>query len=97
MKMAKIKEKYDVSLDELVNLTEGFVGADIESFVREAAMNALRKDMKSKTVTKEDFEEAFRKTKPSVSTDTVKRYRKLEEYYLKSAKAGIEVGPIYTG
>jgi len=53
--------------------------------------------MKSKAVTREDFEEAFKKIKPSVSSDTAKRYRKLEEYYLKSAKAGMEIGPIYTG
>ena len=87
----------DVSLNEFVRMTDGFVGADIEGFVREAAMNALRRDMKSKAVTREDFEEAFKKIKPSVSSDTAKRYRKLEEYYLKSAKAGMEIGPIYTG
>lgn len=87
----------DVSFNELVKMTDGFVGADIEGFVREAAMNALRRDMKSKAVIREDFEDAFKKIKPSVSNDTAKRYKKLEEYYLKSAKAGMEIGPIYTG
>jgi len=87
----------DVNLNEIIKLTEGFVGADIEGLVRESAMNALRRDIKSRFVMKIDFEDAFQKIKPSVSLDTAKRYKKLEDYYLKSAKAGLEIGPIYTG
>ncbi len=88
----------DVELQELVKLTEGFVGADIESLVMEAAMHALRKDPNAKIVSREDFDEALNHVKPSVSPDTAKRYKKLEEYYLKSAKAGgLEVGPLYAG
>ena len=88
----------DVRKNEIVRLTEGFVGADIRGLVREASMNALRKDMKSKEVKWCDFEEAFKKIKPSVSKDTAKRYRKLEEHYTKNAKLGsMEIGPIYTG
>ena len=87
----------DVNLNEIIKLTEGFVGADIEGLVRESAMNALRRDIKSRFVMKIDFEDAFQKVKPSVSLDTAKRYKKLEDYYLKSAKAGLEIGPIYTG
>lgn len=85
----------DVNLSKLVELTEGYVGADIEGLVLEAAMNALRENRKS--VSKKDFEHAIEKVKPSVSPETAKRYKKIEEYYLKSAKAGIELGPIYTG
>ncbi|PIN93164.1 ATPase [Candidatus Pacearchaeota archaeon CG10_big_fil_rev_8_21_14_0_10_31_24] len=88
----------DVNLDELVKLSEGFVGADVEGLVREAAMNALRRDMESKAVRREDFISAFEKVRPSVSTDTAKRYKKIEELYIKQAKAGgLEVGPLYTG
>ncbi len=87
----------DISIDWLVKQTEGFVGADIEALVIEAAMNALRKDKQSKAVSKKDFEEALGKMTPSVSHETAKAYKKLEEYYLKSAKAGLEVGPIYAG
>ncbi len=93
----KVPLANDVDINEIVKITEGFVGADIESFVREAAMNAMRENINTKTVTKKDFEEAFVKIKPSVSNETAKRYRKLEEYYLKSAKAGMEIGPIYAG
>jgi transitional endoplasmic reticulum ATPase len=85
-----------VKMKELIKKTEGFVGADMENLVREAALIALRKDMQSKLVTMADFEEALAKTKPSVSEDTAKRYKKIEEYYLKKAKVGgLELGPIY--
>ena len=88
----------DVKIDELVKQTDGFVGADIEGLVREAAMSALRRDMQSKTVTRKDFEEAFMRVKPSVSVDTAKRYQKIEDLYIKQAKAGgLEVGPLYAG
>lgn len=87
----------DIDMVEMVKLTEGFVGADIESLVREAAMNALRRDMNSKEVTRADFDDAMMKVKPSVSIETAKRYKKLEELYLKQVKAGMEAGPLYTG
>jgi transitional endoplasmic reticulum ATPase len=87
----------NVKIDELVNQTEGYVGADIEGLVREAAMTALRRDINSKEVSKQDFDEAFKKVRASVSPETAKRYKKLEEYYIKSAKSGLEVGPLYAG
>jgi transitional endoplasmic reticulum ATPase len=88
----------DVKMKELVAKTEGFVGADIESIVREASMTALRRNKDAKEVLRKDFDEAFKKTKPSVSDESAKRYKKIEEYYLKNAKAGtVEVGPVYTG
>jgi SpoVK/Ycf46/Vps4 family AAA+-type ATPase/intein/homing endonuclease len=87
-----------IKLNSLVKKTEGFVGADIENLVREAAMLALRNDIHTKTVTMKYFEEALAKIKPSVSEETAKRYKKIEDYYLKKAKAGgLELGPIYTG
>ncbi len=85
-----------VNLKTLIKKTEGFVGADIENLAREAALIALRKDMNTKTITMIDFEDALAKTKPSVSEDTAKRYKKIEEYYLKKAKVGgLELGPVY--
>jgi len=86
----------DKIIHYLVKKTEGFVGADIESFVREAAIIALRKNINTKVVTVKDFDEALIKVKPSVSEDTAKRYKKIEEHYLKKAKiGGLELGPLY--
>ncbi|MDO8460799.1 MAG: CDC48 family AAA ATPase, partial [Nanoarchaeota archaeon] len=53
----------NVNLNELARLTDGFVGADVESLVREAALNALRNNIDAKEVTREDFEEAFKRVK----------------------------------
>ena len=87
----------DVKISELIKQTEGYVGADIEAIVREACMHALRADIHSKVVSKKDFEAAFMRTKASVSKDSATRYKKIEEYYLRQAKAGIELGPMYAG
>jgi transitional endoplasmic reticulum ATPase len=87
----------DVDIKELVKQTEGYVGADIEGLVREASMTALRRDMTAKTVSKSDFEEALKKVKASVNTETARLYKKMEELYLKNAKAGLENGPLYAG
>ncbi len=70
----------DVSLDELANVTHGFVGADISSLTKEAAMKALRrilpkikleeeqippKILEELKVTKEDFYNALKEIQPS--------------------------------
>jgi len=54
----------DIDINELVGPTEGFTGADIKSLVREAGLNAIRKNLdKTDHVTKEDFDEALQKIK----------------------------------
>jgi transitional endoplasmic reticulum ATPase len=69
----------DVNLKDLAKRTEGFSGADLEALSREAAMNALRKDMKSKVVTKKDFEDAFTKATPSINKEVQTYYEKFLE------------------
>ncbi len=77
--------------------TEGYVGADLESLIREAAMLALREDINTKEVKKKHFEEAMRKVKASVSKNDVERYKKVEEQYLRSARAALESKTSYAG
>ena len=76
----------NVRLEELAKKTEGYVGSDIESVCREAAIFALRKDMKAKEVAKADFEEALNKVHPSVTKDIEKSYEELKQHF-KSARA----------
>ena len=64
----------NVDLKDLVDNTEGFSGADIESLCREAAMAALRENMKSKEVTKQNFEEALKKVSPSITKEILRFY-----------------------
>ncbi|MBI2578402.1 MAG: AAA family ATPase [Candidatus Aenigmarchaeota archaeon] len=85
----------DVDLKKLAKETEGFSGADIEALCREAAMNAMRKDVdRADEITKRDFDSAFREVKPSVSDD-------MNEFYasvLKKRKAQkIDEEVSYTG
>jgi transitional endoplasmic reticulum ATPase len=87
----------DVDIDQMVKQTEGFVGADVESLVREACLIALRRDLNVDKVTKRDFDEVLKRMRPSVGKETAERYKKIEDYYLKKAKSGMETGPIYAG
>ena len=92
----KVPLDASVKIKDLIKKTEGFVGADIENLVRESALIALRKDMQTKVVTMSDFDEALAKVKPSVSEETAKRYKKIEDHHLKRAKVGgLELGPVY--
>jgi transitional endoplasmic reticulum ATPase len=76
----------DVSITELAEKTQGYVGSDIEGVCREAAMAALREDFKAKEVTMKHFLAALDIVKPSVNEEIEKAYKKLENYF-SSARA----------
>ena len=56
-------------------MTKGYSGADISSVCREAAMNALRRDINAKEVTFSDFEKAMEEVPPSISPEIENWYR----------------------
>jgi len=87
----------DVVLGDLAKKTTGFTGADIEAFVREAAMVALRESKETKQVKNKHFNEALKKIKPSVSKPTLEVYKKIEDNFLKSAKAAVPIEGSYLG
>lgn len=64
----------DVDLKKLAKNTEGYVGADIESVCREAAMLTLRNNLDAKEVPKKYFIEAVEKVKPSHDEDDLVQY-----------------------
>ncbi|MEM0474900.1 MAG: CDC48 family AAA ATPase [Zestosphaera sp.] len=64
----------EVSLEEIAKKTEGYSGADLTALVREAALNALRRNYEATQVTREDFEYALRKVPPSLTQEIVKFY-----------------------
>jgi transitional endoplasmic reticulum ATPase len=92
----KEKER-ETLLRDLAKITEGYTGADLESLAREAAMEALREDLKSPFVKRKHFDKALEKVKPSVTKATIETYRKIELEYLKSAKAAIPHSNSYLG
>ena len=75
-----------IDAGKLANLTEGYVGADIEGVCREAAMIALREDIKVKEVKMEHFMKALEVVHPSVDKDVETAYKELESYF-SSARA----------
>ncbi len=89
----------DVDVDYLAEETEGFVGADIEALCREAAMLALREDIKNKIITADHFEQALMKVAPSVTKDVEQMYIALQDKF-KAARARemkAEAKPLYFG
>jgi transitional endoplasmic reticulum ATPase len=84
LKILKIKTD-TMSLDENVNPEEiidrmtGYSGADIDSLVREAGMNALRRNPESDTVGLEDFDFALSEMMPSITPE-------METWYMGVSK-----------
>jgi transitional endoplasmic reticulum ATPase len=75
-----------VDAKKLAELTEGYVGADIEGVCREAGMIALREDIKAKEVLMKHFEKALEVVRPSVDKEIEDVYKQLEGYF-SSARA----------
>ncbi|MEM0381667.1 MAG: CDC48 family AAA ATPase [Nitrososphaerota archaeon] len=69
----------DVDLQKLAAMTEGYSGADLESLCREAAMSALRRDRDVQQVSWNDFQDALKTVKPSVTPTMLKEYEKVSE------------------
>jgi transitional endoplasmic reticulum ATPase len=65
----------DVDTAGLATLAKNYSGADISALCREAAMYALRKDVNTKEVTLQDFEEAKKRIGPSNTPDMEKWYK----------------------
>ncbi len=87
----------NVDFNDIAKETMGYTGADIEALVREAAMLSLRESIDAKQVTKKHFDEALKKIKPSVTKFTIETYKKVEENFLRSAKAAMPSESTYLG
>ncbi len=64
----------DVNLERLAEMTEYYSGADLHALVREAAMNAIRRDPNAEYVTMDDFLMAIRKVKPTLDEGVIEWY-----------------------
>jgi transitional endoplasmic reticulum ATPase len=64
----------DVDLDSFAERTSRFTGADLEDLTRRAGLLALRESLEAKTVSRADFEQALRETRPSVTPDMEREY-----------------------
>ncbi|MCX8194127.1 MAG: AAA family ATPase, partial [Candidatus Pacearchaeota archaeon] len=80
----------DVNVKLMAEKTEGYSGADIEAVCKEAGMLALRENINAKEVKKKHFEAALKKIGPSITEETIKRYKEIEKNYLRSAASSLE-------
>jgi transitional endoplasmic reticulum ATPase len=63
----------------LSEITEGFVGSDLESMCREAGMLALRED--ATIVTRRHFEEAQKKVHPMMNERLREYYKNIQQHF----------------
>lgn len=73
-----------VDAKKLAKETAGYSGADIEALAREAALFALRDNIKAKEVTSKDFEKALKKIRPSITKDLSAKYQNAVDDLKKS-------------
>jgi transitional endoplasmic reticulum ATPase len=69
----------DANLGSLAQITEGFVGADLEALCREAGMFALRDG--ASVVTPQHFSEAQKKVHPTMNDNLRDYYGKIQQHF----------------
>ncbi len=77
----------DIDLDQLAKITVGYSGADVEALCREAALNALRKDINAREVTLRDFKDSMTNVKPSITPDMSAWYQSIMKRVTKEKVA----------
>jgi transitional endoplasmic reticulum ATPase len=65
----------DVNLTNLARMAVGYSGADVEALCREAAINAMRNDADAKKIKFENFKDAMKDIKPSITPDMENWYQ----------------------
>jgi transitional endoplasmic reticulum ATPase len=71
----------DVSLRELAEISEGYVGSDLESITREAAIQALREDDDAEEVGMKHFRQAIDNVRPTVDDDIREYFEQMEDQF----------------
>ncbi|MFC3958606.1 CDC48 family AAA ATPase [Halovivax cerinus] len=71
----------DVSLREIAEITDGYVGSDLESIGREAAIEALREDDGAEVVEMRHFRQALENVRPTITEDILEYYEGIEDQF----------------
>ena len=69
----------DVAIKKLVEMTEYFVGGDVEALCREAGMRALRENMDAKIVSMKHFNDAIKTLHASVTPQILENYERMDK------------------
>jgi transitional endoplasmic reticulum ATPase len=68
-----------IDLESMADRTHGYTGADLQDLVRRAGLEALRSNIDAEVVTLDNFEEAFKDTRASVTQEMEREYSELAE------------------
>jgi transitional endoplasmic reticulum ATPase len=71
----------NVNLDEIAEITEGYVGSDLETIAREAGLIALREDDEAETVKMPHVREALDKVRPTITDDIMEYYEEMRDEF----------------
>ncbi|ACM57299.1 CDC48 family AAA ATPase [Halorubrum lacusprofundi] len=71
----------DVTLREIAEITDGYVGSDLEGIAREAAIEALRDDDDAEEVEMKHFRRALESVRPTINDDILAYYEEVEEQF----------------
>ncbi|MFW6318503.1 MAG: ATPase, partial [Halorubrum sp.] len=71
----------DVSLREIAEITDGYVGSDLEGIAREAAIEALRDDDEAEEVEMKHFRAALESVRPTINEDILAYYEDVEQQF----------------
>ncbi|MFA9516458.1 CDC48 family AAA ATPase [Halopenitus sp. H-Gu1] len=71
----------DVSLREIAEITDGYVGSDLEGIAREAAIEALRDDDEATEVEMKHFRRAMESVRPTITEDIMSYYEDVEKQF----------------
>jgi transitional endoplasmic reticulum ATPase len=82
-------------MSKLVELTENYVGGDIEAICREAGMRALRESMDTEKVAWKHFEEAIESVHSSVTKEMLERYRKMDQTLRRTTEVDTATHSMY--
>ncbi|OFV67999.1 MAG: CdcH [Candidatus Syntrophoarchaeum caldarius] len=77
----------DVNLSELVDLTEDYLGSDIEALCTEAGLIALREDFDATSVKMRHFIEALSIVKPTMDENARDFYERMERIFRGSRRS----------
>ncbi len=83
----------DLDVEHLARSTEGYTGADIENLVKESAMLAMKRSIKTRhstKITNTDFLKILPRIKPSMTSDMKQEYDKLQQDFERK-KYGKEI------
>ena len=75
--MRRMPVTEDVKLEELVDKTDMYTGADIAYICKKAGRLALREDLNAARVSRKHFLEALKDSKPSVTDETMQYYQNI--------------------